>query len=86
MATTPFASATMAYGNAAKLIANASRSPAETLGTAGPGGDFAKLLGESLQGVVDSGRASDAKMMDMVNGRADVVDVVTAVAQTEVAI
>ena len=51
------------------------------------GGDFAKLLADSLQSVVDAGKASPTSCrIDMVNGKANVVDVVTAVSQTEIAI
>ena len=44
------------------------------------------MLSQSLQGVVDAGKKSDALSTDMVNGKANVVDVVTAVSQTELAI
>ncbi|WP_421759597.1 flagellar hook-basal body complex protein FliE [Devosia sp.] len=35
--------------------------------------------------MVDSGKTSDAKAMDVVNGKGDMVDVVTAISQTELA-
>ena len=38
-----------------------------------------------MQGVVDSGKVADTKAMDMVNGRGDMIDVVTAISQTELA-
>lgn len=82
---TPISSATLAYGNAAKLISEGAN-PLGTTSGAGQGPDFARLLGESLSSVVQTGRATDARMMEMVNGKADVVDVVTAVAQSELAI
>jgi flagellar hook-basal body complex protein FliE len=82
---TPFNAATAAYGNVSRLISQ----------TAAPGNaipvkqddknDFAKLLSESLQGLVDSGKASEQKSMDLVNGKGDIVDVVTAISQTEIA-
>ena len=82
----PFNAATSAYSNAARLLGESGRTlGAPTVG-GGQGGDFAKLLADSLQSVVDSGRTSDAKMMDLVNGKGDMVDVVTAVAQTEIAV
>jgi len=49
-------------------------------------GDFASLLAESVQSVVDAGRASDRQAVDLVDGKANVVDVVTAISQTEIAI
>ncbi len=36
--------------------------------------------------MVDAGKRSDQLSLDMVNGKANVVDVVTAVSQTELAI
>jgi flagellar hook-basal body complex protein FliE len=52
----------------------------------GQGGDFASLLADSVQGIVDTGKASDRQALDMVDGKANVVDVVTAISQTEIAI
>jgi flagellar hook-basal body complex protein FliE len=79
----PFNAAANAYSNAAKLISNGISAPAKT-GEPGQGGDFASLLSENLQSVVDAGRKSDTLTMDMVNGKANVVDVVTAVSNTEI--
>ncbi|TAK49681.1 MAG: flagellar hook-basal body complex protein FliE [Xanthobacteraceae bacterium] len=47
---------------------------------------FGSLLKEALGNVVDAGRKSDAQAMAMAGGKANVVDVVTAVAETEVAV
>lgn len=44
------------------------------------------MLAQSVQGVVDQGRTSDQMAIDMVNGKANVVDMVTAMSQTELAI
>ena len=38
-----------------------------------------------MQGVVDAGKVSDKLSLDLVNGKANVVDVVTAISQTELA-
>ena len=82
----PINAATSAYANAAKLLNQAAKPQAlNQVADAGQGNDFAKMLGQAVQGVVDSGKVSDAKSMDMVNGRADMVDVVTAISQTELA-
>lgn len=72
---------------ASRLLSQAAQ-PGAQLGTnAGkPGGDFAAMLAQSVQGVVDQGRASDQMAIDMVNGKANVVDMVTALSQTEFAI
>jgi flagellar hook-basal body complex protein FliE len=82
----PINAATAAYSNAARLINQAAK-PLE--GPAAAGGqvnDFAKVLADTVQGMVDSGRVSDQKAMDLVNGKGDIVDVVTAISQTEMAI
>ena len=47
---------------------------------------FASLLKDTMGGVMDAGRKSDAQTMAMASGKANVVDVVTAVADTEVAV
>jgi flagellar hook-basal body complex protein FliE len=81
----PFSSAALAYGNAASLLGNGK--PQQALGqTQGQGGDFARFLSDQLQSVLDAGKASDQKTMQYVDGKADMVDVVTAVSQTEIAI
>lgn len=78
--------ANAAYANAARLINQAARPLSEPQAGPGQGGpDFAKVLADAVQGVVDSGKASDRKTMDLVNGKGDVVDVVTAISQTEIA-
>jgi len=87
MATTPFAAATAAYGNASQLISQAARPRTDlTAETGAGGGDFAQLLAQTVQDVVDQGNATDRMAIDMVNGKANVVDMVTALSQTEMAI
>jgi flagellar hook-basal body complex protein FliE len=83
----PINAATNAYANVAKLLNNQAKPQLNQVADLGQGGggDFAKLLGDAVQGVVDSGKVSDTKAMDMVNGKGDMVDVVTAISQTELA-
>jgi flagellar hook-basal body complex protein FliE len=50
------------------------------------GPSFAAMLKDSIGGVVDAGRKSDIQTVAMASGKANVVDVVTAVAETEVAV
>lgn len=84
---TPFNAAAAAYGNAARLMSQVATSAVDPGAAApGQGTDFAKLLAESVQGIVEQGRVADQKAMDLVNGRGDIVDVVTAISQTELAI
>ena len=86
MVSAPFSAASVAYGNAAKLVTDLGKAGASATGGAGQGPDFAKLLADNLQSVIDSGKASDQKTLDLISGKGDVVDVVTAVAQTEIAV
>ena len=82
---TPFNAVTAAYGNASRLISDPGKSSLGGLGDKGQLPDFGKLVSEGLQGVVDSGKVSDKLSLDLVNGKANVVDVVTAISQTELA-
>lgn len=82
---TPFNAVAAAYTNASKLITDGAKTPMGGAGEGGLGSDFGKLLTENLQGVMDAGKVSDKMSMDLVNGKANVVDVVTAISQTEIA-
>ncbi|MEP3278113.1 MAG: flagellar hook-basal body complex protein FliE [Stappiaceae bacterium] len=48
--------------------------------------DLGSAVKDTLSGVVDLGRSAEAKSVDMLNGKANMVDVVTAIAETEVAL
>ncbi|MFY8031211.1 MAG: flagellar hook-basal body protein FliE, partial [Devosia sp.] len=77
MAGIPFNAATAAYGNAQKLISQAARPQTDMLalgGQSGQGADFGKLLAETVQSVVNTGNTSEQMSMNMVNGKADMVD------------
>jgi flagellar hook-basal body complex protein FliE len=82
---TPFNVASAAYGNASKLISQAAKPQTDQLAMGQQGNDFSKFLTEAVQGVVDSGKVAETKSLDMVNGKADMVDVVTAMSQAEIA-
>jgi flagellar hook-basal body complex protein FliE len=76
-----------AYANIARLAADVSRSAAPPTGAAGQSGtSFASVLKDALGTVEQIGHKSDVASRAMVNGKSNMVDVVTAVAQTEVAI
>jgi flagellar hook-basal body complex protein FliE len=84
---TPLAAAT-AYANVARIASESNslalaRQPAD-----GATGDtsFAAVLKEAIGSVAEMGRKSDAQARAAVNGKANIVDVVTAVSETEVAI
>jgi flagellar hook-basal body complex protein FliE len=82
----PFSTAVMAYGNTAGLVPAGRTAPENGLPKIESGPNFATLLAENVQSVVDTGAKSDQLSMDMVNGKADMVNVVTAIAETEMAI
>jgi flagellar hook-basal body complex protein FliE len=82
----PFNAAATAYDKAAKLITQGAPPLQEAVMPPAQTPDFAKLLTDNLQAVIDSGRDSEQKSMDLMNGKGNVVDVVTAISQTEMAV
>ena len=46
---------------------------------------FGNMVKEAIRDTVETGKVSEVKTGEMLTGKADVVDVVTAVAETEVA-
>jgi flagellar hook-basal body complex protein FliE len=52
--------------------------------SAGP--SFGAMVKEAINSVVEAGRKSDAQAQAMAAGKANIVDVVTAVSETEVAV
>lgn len=61
-------------------------------GIAGAGGaaagmpDFSSLVGKALESTAQTARAADVQAANVAAGRSDIVDVVTAVAESEAAI
>jgi flagellar hook-basal body complex protein FliE len=83
---TPIAAAS-AYANVARLTNN----PAATLGKALGGTQpsetsFTSVLKEAMGAVSEMGRKSDMQARSAASGKANMVDVATAVSETEVAI
>jgi flagellar hook-basal body complex protein FliE len=78
-------SAASAYANIARLAADPTRALANGPGAAADG-NFASLLKDAIGSVVEAGRKSDVQTQALANGKSNMVDVVTAVAQTEVAV
>ena len=78
-------SAASTYAKLARLA-----DPAASLGKAaesGSGGsDFGAMVKDAIGSVVSAGKKSDAQSQAMAAGKANIVDVVTAVTETEVAI
>jgi flagellar hook-basal body complex protein FliE len=71
-----------AYAALARMVESGAGKGAET----GGGPSFSSLLKEAVGSVVDAGRKSDAQTIAMTSGKANVMDVVTAVAETDVAV
>jgi len=70
-----------AYANLARIL--------DTGGTAkssDSGPSFAAVLKEAVGSVMEVGKKSDAQTVAMASGKANVMDVVTAVAETDVAV
>jgi flagellar hook-basal body complex protein FliE len=81
----PMNAALSAYNTAAKLAAEGGRP--EAIPAAEPAGpDFAKVLSEAVQQVEQSGRVSETAQRALLDGKGSMVDVVTSVAQTQVAV
>lgn len=75
-----------AYGAMSRL---ANRGPeAQTAGKDAAAGmpDFGAMLRSQVQEVTERGNAAEAKQVDLMAGKADLVDVVTAVSETELAL
>ena len=70
-----------AYQAQAKALEAAAGDPASEVGKG-----FASALGEALQAVTETGRAADAGIMAQTAGKAEMVDVVTAVAEAELTV
>jgi len=78
-------SAANAYANVARLTANNPLGGGASAGS-DSGTSFASVLKHAIGEVDQIGRQSDAQTRAVAAGKANMVDVVTAVSQTEVAI
>ena len=75
--------------NASATLARLGDTAALTKGpgdTAANGPNFGSLLKDTMSSLTKTARNSDAQTVALVNGKSNIVDVVTAVAETEVAI
>jgi flagellar hook-basal body complex protein FliE len=82
--TTPSAAAG-AYASLARLA-----DPSAALGKAAGGGadgpSFGSMLKDAIGSVLEAGRKSDAQTHALATGKSNIIDVVTAVSETEVAV
>lgn len=84
MATAPASFAVNAYRVAQGLANRPDREQSPLADAARP--DFGRMVKEALGDVVEQGRQAEAKSVAYANGKGNVLDVVTAVAETEVAL
>ncbi len=70
-----------AYGNLARILDTGAASKAAEVGPS-----FSAVLKDAIGSVMEAGRKSDAQTVAMASGKANVMDVVTAVADTDVAV
>ncbi len=85
MTTSAFAAG--AYSNASALGGLVKAKPVSALSEVSGGGmDFAKMLGEAVGVAQKAGAKADQQAAAVATGRADIIDVVTAVAESEAAI
>jgi flagellar hook-basal body complex protein FliE len=75
-----------AYANLARILDTGGAGKTSDASAAGGGGgtSFGDLVKNAIGDVMDGGRKSDAQTVAMASGKANVMDVVTAVAETDV--
>jgi flagellar hook-basal body complex protein FliE len=79
--------AATAYKNLAAVVGPPPGAmPGATIGKTAEGGGFGELLNQVIGSVAEAGRNADAQAAQAVQGRGDIVNVVTAVAESEVAL
>lgn len=85
MAMTTALNASSIYGAMSRL---ANRGPEVQNKAAAGGGDadFGALVKETVNSVVEQGNKAEGLQRDLLAGKADLIDVVTAVSETEVAL
>ena len=71
-----------AYANLARILDSGGAAKSSD----GEGPSFAAVLKEAVGSVMEAGKKSDAQTVAMASGKANVMDVVTAVAETDVAV
>ena len=75
-----------AYAALSRMTSGAGAGAAAKGAEVAGGQSFGAVLKEALGSVMDAGRKSDAQTVAMTSGKSNVMDVVTAVAETDVAV
>jgi flagellar hook-basal body complex protein FliE len=73
-----------AYANLARILDGVGPQKSSESDASGP--SFSSVLKDALGSVMEAGHKSDAQTVAMASGKANVMDVVTAVAETDVAV
>jgi flagellar hook-basal body complex protein FliE len=79
------AGAASAYSSLAKL-AQPMAAPGAARAAGPAGGSFGDMLSKAFSSATEHGKAADAGVMGALSGKGDLVDVVTAVTESEVAL
>ena len=74
-----------AYATAAQKYGEGASPLKPALGESEEGGSFATLLNQAMSAVAETGKAADTAAMNATTGRTDMIDIVTAVAESETA-
>ena len=82
---TPATLAASAYSAAQRYADPSKQNISQILGSK-PSGGFDDMLQSAIDQVASTGRKADAQTTQAVTGKADIVDVVTAVAESEAAL
>lgn len=82
----PISNAVSAYTNSVQLMEQATGQKSLAPQAQDATGSFANMVTDALTQVVESGRSAEHKASEVVQGQGNIVDVVTAVAETEVAL
>jgi flagellar hook-basal body complex protein FliE len=82
---TTAAAAASAYAALARM-SDQSAGIARTAGASEAGPNFSSILKDAMQTVTEAGRRSDTQAQAVATGKANMIDVVTAVAESETAI
>jgi len=80
----PASTVASAYADAAKMFENASKTSGLETKTEGP--SFTSILENTVESLNKTGEKSDQNLLAMTQGKADIIDVVTAVAETELTV
>jgi flagellar hook-basal body complex protein FliE len=75
-----------AYAATQRLAAPGGAPPVASLGTVGGQPSFSETLQQLVSSVAESGRNSDAQAAAAASGKGDMVNMVTAIAETETAL